>query len=102
MDLPALTQLMGAYYHQDWDLDYDDDESTIRAFVAETPDLAGVLGRDITKALMASPSDVDAAALLHSLGCQVDPSPSSRGSHRAWLAELAALTQEATTSTNGD
>jgi hypothetical protein len=95
VELPALRHLMGAYYHQDWDLDYADDESTILAFIAETPDLADSLPREITKASMTSPREEDVEALLTSLGCQVDPSPSSTGSYRTWLTELAAYARDA-------
>lgn len=95
MELPALQQLMAAYLHQDWDLDYDTDEETIRAFVLETPDVASDLPREISDVLSTVSAEADVEALLVSLGCQVDPSPTSNGSYRTWLTELAAYAREA-------
>lgn len=95
MELPALQQLMAAYLHQDWDLDYDTDEATIRAFVLETPDVASDLPREISDVLSTVSAEADVEALLVSLGCQVDPSPTSNGSYRTWLTELAAYAREA-------
>lgn len=86
---------MGAYYHQDWDLDYDSDEETVQGFVVETPDVADQLPREIAKVLLATPLDADVEALLIALGCEVDPSPTSDGSYRTWLTELAAYARDA-------
>lgn len=95
MDRPALHHLMGAYYHQDWDLDYDTDEATVQAFMRETPDVAGDLPREISEVLSNTPAEADVKELLLSLGCEVDPSPTSNGSYRTWLAELAAYARQA-------
>ncbi|GAA1478241.1 hypothetical protein GCM10009623_26870 [Nocardioides aestuarii] len=95
MDRPALHHLMGAYYHQDWDLDYDNDRQTIEAFAVETPDIAHLLPGEISDVLLAFPVENDVKTLLVSYGCQVDPSPTADGSYRAWLTELAELATEA-------
>ena len=94
-ELPALRHLMGAYYYQDWDLDYANDETTVGAFICEAPDLARELPHEIERVLATDPTDQDTHALLTDLGCQVDPSGSSNGSYRTWLTELAAYARDA-------
>lgn len=88
MDTPALRRLMGAYFNQDWDLEYADSQTTVSAFLRDSPHLAPALVAEINEVLRLDEGQV--ADLLENLGCDVAPSPTSDGSYRVWLTELAA------------
>lgn len=82
-----MHRLMGAYFHQDWELDGLDDRETVEAFIRESPGLSATLLAEIRAVLELDEADVERH--LDSVGCEVKPSPTSNGSYRAWLAELA-------------
>jgi hypothetical protein len=92
MNTPALGHLMGAYFHQDWDLDGLDDRQTVEAFVRESPGLADALPGEVDQVLTHMPDEAQVEAYLEELGCDVLPPD---GSFRTWLTQLAAYTREA-------
>jgi hypothetical protein len=94
METPALGHLMGAYFHQDWDLDGLDDHQTVDAFVRESPGLAGDLPGEVDHVLRQMPDEAQVQAYLEALGCDIRPPD---GSYRTWLTQLAAYAREALT-----
>src|SRR5690606_33205261 len=48
-DLPALHQLAGAYFHQDWDADYGSHPGAVTTFLRESGGLAALLPDEIAR-----------------------------------------------------
>lgn len=82
-DLPALSHLTGAYFHQDWDeeLTYPD---LVEAFVHESPDLAPLLPDELAQLRSLPEDQID--ALLEQLGCEF--SLVRDETWHAWLDDL--------------
>jgi hypothetical protein len=94
MNTPALGHLMGAYFHQDWDLDGLDDRQTVEAFVRESPGVAADLPDEVEHVLAQMSDEAQLEAYLEALGCDVLPPD---GSYRTWLTQLAAYARKALT-----
>ena len=91
---PALDHLLGAYFHQDWSRDGTEDQ-TVETFVADEPDLAAALPREI-KALLANvPDEDDLRRALFEKGSYYTPS-ANEGAYRRWLEEVSRRAQEHT------
>jgi hypothetical protein len=60
----ALDQLMLAWFNQDWDLDYDDDDAVLRDFASVDQESAARVVREIDYLLAARPTTAD-LTLLH-------------------------------------
>ena len=88
MDTPALYHLMGAYFHQDWDLDGTEDE-VVDAFLAGEPRFAPLLAREIEAVLETCTTERELEELLDTLGGSYRPDPTS-GSYRGFLTRIAA------------
>ena len=86
METPALDQLLGAYFHQDWRLDGTESE-IVATFVADEPDLAAVLPQEVDALLSSVADDAELGRLLFDKGSYHVPGP-EQGGHRAWLAEV--------------
>lgn len=98
MDTPALAQLAGAYFHQDWVDEFDDEpDRAIDAFVVGTPDLAPQLPQEIDRVLEAMPDEMDVHTHLRSLGSHFTPATED-GDYRTWLRHVADRVRAATTS----
>lgn len=90
---PALWHLMGAYLHQDYDLDGTIDDN-IDLFVVDTPDLAPALPAEVERALRELSTEAELEAFVDDLGCQVLP---PRGlTYREWLTQIADRVRAAT------
>lgn len=92
MHTPALEQLMGAYFHQDWELFGSTHMEVVDHFVEDDPDFAATLPTEIAVVLERLPSDAAVGQYLDSLGCQI--LIRSEGGYRQWLADIAARVQE--------
>ncbi|MBA8804755.1 hypothetical protein FB382_003046 [Nocardioides ginsengisegetis] len=92
MHTPALEHLVGAYFHQDWYTEHEDEWLTLRDFLEGEPHLAPLLPGEIKQLLIAMPSEADIEAHLSALGScyTVDPGTT----YRDWLVEVAARTEE--------
>ena len=94
-EVPALAHLMGAYFHQDWDLD-GDEWDVIDLFVRQEPDSAGVLPAEIEATLAAFPDESDLRSfVLDDLGaCYL--ADVDGGTFRGWLTQIADRVRAAT------
>ena len=95
MDTPALAQLVGAYFHQDWMLDHDDEWAVINDFIKGERALAPQLPDEVASVLIVYSSDPEVQAyLLHLGSCYTTRDPAG---YRGWLTEVARRVREATT-----
>jgi len=88
-EFEELRQLFGAYFHQDWDFEFDDEDDAVRGYVeghAHLPEDVVELLHEIDKLLAFSLSDDDLLEALGVLGSDYYPS----GATNAWLRSLRA------------
>ena len=93
METPALSQLMGAYLHQDY-LYEGTVEDNVTLFMEEDSQLASQLPAEVDRLLASGVSEADIDRLVHELGCQVLPPDNT--SYRDWLAQIADHVRAAT------
>ena len=96
MNTPALAHLAGAYFHQDWGLDAEDEWDVIDDFVRGTPDLAPLLPAEIDLLIAAAVTEDELMTHLDALGCEFT-GQARYGGYRGWLTEVARRVREATT-----
>lgn len=94
MQTPALEQLMGAYFHQDFHDDYGDIWGTVDAFTAEEPKLASALPDEIAQVLARFPLEAEVDSYLESLGSSVYLDQAD-GGYRGWLREMSDRIEKA-------
>ena len=85
---PALWQFLGAYLHQDWPLEFDDEWAALGRFAEDSPELAGQLPVEIDLVLRANGSEGDLRTFLIGEGCNYIPDAQT-GGYRGWLTEIA-------------
>ena len=95
MNTPALEQLMGAYFHQDWYDEFGDEWEAVDAFVAGSPSHVNNLLAEIQNLLSNADSETALEAYLDSLGCEYTPT-AEQGGYRGWLSEIARRVAAAT------
>lgn len=91
MDTPRLGTLMGAYFHEDW-VDDGDEDSTVRLFLGEQPGSVEIV-REIDQVLTAMPNEEDVERYVLGLGACYVPGP-DEGGYRGWLASIAAQARD--------
>ena len=85
---PGLSQLLGAYFHQDWDARDASDDAVIARFQREEPGALVQRARDdIAHVLHMTRSDAELSAMLDSLG-NYYYFPADGLSAQAWLARV--------------
>ena len=87
MPTPALEDLMGGYFHQDWDTYGETHMAVVDQFILDDPELAAALPAEILHVLSETPDD-ELETLLESMGCEVYPQPRELG-YRRWLSAIA-------------
>ena len=94
-EVPALDQLMGAYFHQDWDLD-GDEWDVLELFRRDEPQLAATLGIEIERTLERYPDEAGLKSyILNELGgCFA--ADWNGGTYREWLTQIADRVRAAT------
>jgi hypothetical protein len=94
-DVPALDQLMGAYFHQDWDMD-GDEWDVVALFIKDEPELAMKLPAEVRTTLAAYPEEADLKGfILTDLGgCFA--ADWDGGTYREWLTQIADRVRAAT------
>lgn len=87
MEYPALYQLLGAYFHQDWSLD-GTELGVLDTFISDEPDLARGLPREVAKTLSTNPSESELEKSLFQLGSYYAAQPAD-GGYRGFLERIA-------------
>jgi hypothetical protein len=95
METPMLRQLMGAYFHQDWFDEHDDEWATVDDFLAHEPGAVRVAD-EIDHVLGRAQSELEVREFLRSLGSHYTLEDDT-GSYRTWLTQLAAYARKALT-----
>lgn len=76
---PALRHFFGAYFHQDFDLLFNDEEGAINAFLnLEPPESIAASLAELNQILAAKPREEDVDMLLQQLGVAYDPTAAGR------------------------
>lgn len=87
MSTPALRDLMGGYFHQDWST-YGTEDDVIDQFMADQASLCWSLVPEIELVLASHPSERDLAQFVDELGCEYDPRE-RYGFYGQWLEAIA-------------
>ena len=92
-DLPHLFQFFAGRFHQDWDVDAEDDDGVIERFLLEEPeDFATAVRIELRSLLdMRLGEDELRRATWEDLGCEYNAVGSST---RAWLQSVARRLDE--------
>lgn len=93
MKTPALSQLMGAYLHQDYDATGTIDEN-VDLFVRGEIELAPALPSEVDWVLAAYRGEEELEAFVEDLGCEVLPPDDL--TYREWLTQIADRVRAAT------
>jgi len=88
-DYPALSQLFGGYYHQDWQQDHASRDAALEAFVRDaSPDTAAAAAGDIDRLLDAGFDDATLTRMLaDGFDCNYMPESDGIGP-AAWLRQV--------------
>jgi hypothetical protein len=73
-----LEHLIGAYFHQDWNLVYATRDEAVGDFVRRSPDRAAMVTREIDELLSSTGSDEELAARLSAMGFDDAPPDGDR------------------------
>ena len=92
METPALAQLMGAYFHQDWYEEHHDEWANLDDFL-EGESLAPRLPDEVEHVLATFDDDEEIGEYLWSIGSYYVPDPAA-GGYRGWLTEIAKRARE--------
>ena len=92
----ALGSLLGAYFHQDWDLDSEDEWAVLELFVAREPSLTAHLPGEIDQVLASRPTENDLRALVVDELGGYFLADWDGGTYREWLTEIADRVRSAT------
>lgn len=94
MNTPSLDEFTGAYLHQDFQLDYEDEWAALDRYVADAPDDARRLPAEITEVLATFDSEAATEAYLDGMAIQYWADPAT-GGYRGWLQEVARRVEAA-------
>ena len=88
-DLPHLSQFLGAYFHQDWDLDDPDEQEVLNRFMRSEGEDRVRAARVELNRLLAMPFDDEELSdiVFRDLGCYYSPTPNR--AMRQWLRSVA-------------
>ena len=87
--MEALTYLMGAYFHQDWDMDGGDSSDTVASFLNERPALVSACADEIDRLLTRHLAEGELAEQLIAWGCGFRAGDTDED-YRVWLARISA------------
>ena len=94
MNTPALDLLLGAYFHQDWYEEHQDEWMTLDDFLDGEPAAARLLPAEIALVLAGYGDDAALGAYLRSRGSFYTTEAGE--TYSAWLTEIARRVQAAT------
>ena len=85
--MEAVEQLMGAYFHQDWDIDGGRVSDTVAAFLDEGRDMVAAAADQIDDLMAMDLPEGSLASLLDGMGCQYYAGDTDED-YRRWLREV--------------
>ena len=85
--MTALEQLMGAYFHQDWDIDGGRVSDTVDAFLHEGRDVVSAAADQIENLIGTDLPEGALRSRLDGMGCQYYAGDTD-DDYRRWLAEV--------------
>ena len=88
-DFPAVEQLIGAYFHQDYAVVSGSAQGAVDDFVSDEPGLARLAPTEILKILERTKTEDEARSMLTEFGLDYDPTMQDWPSHRDWLVNVA-------------
>ena len=102
--MEALKYLMGAYFHQDWDMDGGQVSDTVASFLNERPALVSACAAEIDLLLAQELAEGELRDQLGAWGCDFRAGDSDED-YRLWLTQISkqirAFLSAAGTSTSG-
>lgn len=87
--LPALDHLMGAYFHQDWDLDHEDEWAVLDDFIDKEPASARLLPAEVDEVLRTLRTEGELKGLLVDQLGGYFLADWDGGTYRGWLTGIA-------------
>ncbi len=88
-EYPALYQLFGGYFHQDWREEYADPDAAVHAFLEEAPPDAVIAAREELDDLLARGLGEDSLRALLERGFDCNYVPDNQGERPShWLESL--------------
>ena len=91
---PALRQLSGAYFHQDWFEEYGGEAAAVAAFIEESPTVAPLLPAEVEELISSVRGDEQAvSAVLDNMGCEFQVQDDE--TYTGWLRDVARRVREA-------
>ena len=85
--MQSLEHLMGAYFHQDWDLDGGSVSDTVEAFAVGSPDRVVPAMSDIDELLALELPEGGLRDVLEGMGCDYYAGDSDQD-YRTWLMDI--------------
>lgn len=85
--MEAVKYLMGAYFHQDWDMDGGQVSDTVRAFLSERRELVSACADQIDELLAKEQPEGELTAQLEAWGCDYYAGESD-DDYRNWLNDI--------------
>jgi hypothetical protein len=85
--MEALKYLMGAYFHQDWDMDGGKVSDTVSSFLGERRDLVSSCADEIDALLAQDLAEGELEARLEAWGCDYYAGDTD-ADYRGWLKEI--------------
>jgi hypothetical protein len=95
LDLKISSQLLGAYFHQDWADEFANDANALQLIISsETSNTLRAVADEIAKLLALGLDEIELARIVNeTIGCFVDPA--SKGQTCAeWLSETLTFLRE--------
>ena len=86
---PHLAHLMGAYFHQDWDLNHADEWAVLSDFIQKEPHRARPLAAEIDQVLAELGSEEELKRLVIDQLGGYFLADWDGGTYRGWLTEMA-------------
>lgn len=87
-----IKQLLGAYFHQDWNLDDPTWESVVERYVRDEPGQGRIAATELERLLISTLFDEDVSAMVKKLGCYYWAGSASE--MRTWASQVVRLLRE--------
>jgi hypothetical protein len=87
-EFPALEQFFGAYFHQDWDNEFESFQDAVSAYrTGEPQETLWTARKELVELMQKDLDEGSFADAIHRLGCYYDPA-SEGMTYRDWISLL--------------